>query len=81
MASKSKYLLVFLARRVSGHARRDVTRYQLLESFDTILRGSSSVAKTFVSSRDDVDIVNSVCHGISQAIERIRRGERYIGDS
>ena len=37
------------------------TRHELLEAFDDIISNSKEVVKIFVSSRDDIDIVSSLC--------------------
>ncbi len=37
------------------------TRHELLEAFDDIISNSTEVVKVFVSSREDIDIVSSLC--------------------
>ena len=40
----------------------EITRHELLEAFDSMISNSANVVKVFVSSRDDIDIVSTLCH-------------------
>ena len=40
----------------------EITRHELLEALDSIISNSANVVKIFISSRDDIDIVSTVCH-------------------